>query len=758
MELPGGNYRVLFRLKVSDNTRSEPIAKLYVKATRAGSERELAHFILRPIHFSQAKTWEVFELPVEIRDNDTNVKIGVEFYGGVADLWCDWIRAVPAGTAVAGDLRILGALKAEGKLDLMGAHLARPMLQPLGNLVFAETFDRYTDPSELDANWDVVARTSTITFEPGFGGLGQSIRSQDTEGGLGLTLTKYIPATPVVVVRLMYKARSNQFNMAFGIPSFLGDGALHTHQAYGQIGYDAPDGTRKWICTIPLNEWIELLWYVDIRAGKFKLWVNGDYIGEFNVTQAGTYIDRIRFRSNYNSTEDYEIDNIQVWIPASVKHELAGSLNIEALRIKGTEIIDASRNIKNVSADAGIITSGTFALDRIPVLPTEKIADRAITTAKLASGAVTADKIADGAVDLAGPKVTGQLPYYRTDFANQDLRTTASPKFAGLDLQKGHILNVRLIAGQDIYFPVIPTLNNKLAFFTKWGTVTVSPEPTSGTMDNCFDGDLQKAAVWDTTAVALPITITLDLRQNISYWTIFGLYFTWGDWPKSVTIEYYHDDDLDGVYEWEVVYSTTTGGKVIYTTATRRNIRKIRITLDNPNSAKIRLAQIFGAWFHEERGFFLRRDGDKMYGTLHLDWDEAEIKFGPDISLKRALGILKADVPFDASALRVGGIEIVDELRNLKNVAANGDILNDESVPASKLEYNVGTTGDRILVSSDTMYETTSTSWQLAWEVQVEALEDVKNIIEYVKAQIRVGPSGGGGAPPPPGSETECNI
>jgi len=97
MELPGGNYRVLFRLKVSDNTKSEPIAKLYVKATRAGSEQELAHFTLRPTHFSRANAWEVFELPVEIRDDDTNVRIGVEFYGGVADLWCDWIKAVPAG-------------------------------------------------------------------------------------------------------------------------------------------------------------------------------------------------------------------------------------------------------------------------------------------------------------------------------------------------------------------------------------------------------------------------------------------------------------------------------------------------------------------------------------------------------------------------------------------------------------------------------------------------------------------------------------
>jgi len=78
------------------------------------------------------------------------------------------------------------------------------------------------------------------------------------------------------------------------------------------------------------------------------------------------------------------------------------------------------------------------------------------------------------------------------------------------------------------------------------------------------------------------------------------------------------------------------------------------------------------------------------------------------------------------------------------------------AIVAAKIHPDLGTTGDRILVSSDTMFETTSTSYQLAWTVQVEALEDVKNVIEYVKAQIRVGPSGGGGSPPPPDTEIYC--
>jgi len=112
----------------------------------------------------------------------------------------------------------------------------------------------------------------------------------------------------------------------------------------------------------------------------------------------------------------------------------------------------------------------------------------------------------------------------------------------------------------------------------------------------------------------------------------------------------------------------------------------------------------------------------------------------------------------------IKGTQVLTANRELKNVSADAGIITSgvfaldriPTIPASKAHPDFGTTGDRILVSSDTMYETTSTSYQLAWSVEIEALEDVKNVIEYVKAQIRVGPSSGGGSPPPPDSETYC--
>ena len=118
MRLPGGNYRVLFRLKVGDNTGTEPVARLYVRGVREGAEQVLASAILRPFHFSSPNAWEVFELPVEVRDDDEDLRVGVEFFSGTTDLWCDWIRVVPAGTSVAGDLKVLGGLRAYGDLAL----------------------------------------------------------------------------------------------------------------------------------------------------------------------------------------------------------------------------------------------------------------------------------------------------------------------------------------------------------------------------------------------------------------------------------------------------------------------------------------------------------------------------------------------------------------------------------------------------------------------------------------------------------------
>ncbi|RLF10765.1 MAG: hypothetical protein DRJ69_02675, partial [Thermoprotei archaeon] len=179
-----------------------------------------------------------------------------------------------------------------------------------------------------------------------------------------------------------------------------------------------------------------------------------------------------------------------------------------------------------------------------------------------------------------------------------------------------------------------------------------------------------------------------------------------------------------------------------------------------------------------EKGLVINRDDDawalevrKSGQNRLMIWSTGQLQFAdsggatvcrikPDTD-----GVSFSDGKVDIKkGLKINGVEVITESRQLKDVTADAGIITSgvfaldriPEIPASKAHPDFGTTGDRILVSSDTMYETTSTSYQLALTVTVEALEDVKNVIEYVKAQIRVGPKGGGGSPPPSDTEEQC--
>ncbi|RLE67006.1 MAG: hypothetical protein DRJ38_00100 [Thermoprotei archaeon] len=65
--------------------------------------------------------------------------------------------------------------------------------------------------------------------------------------------------------------------------------------------------------------------------------------------------------------------------------ELSGYGNLGSLRISGTEVITSSRVLQNVSADAGIITSGVFDVARIPNLDASKITSGVFDLARIPS-------------------------------------------------------------------------------------------------------------------------------------------------------------------------------------------------------------------------------------------------------------------------------------------------------------------------------------------------------------------------------------
>jgi len=57
VELSGGHYHVLARLKVAANTSDAVVATMYVKATRGGTEQTIASRDIRANEFNEAGKW-----------------------------------------------------------------------------------------------------------------------------------------------------------------------------------------------------------------------------------------------------------------------------------------------------------------------------------------------------------------------------------------------------------------------------------------------------------------------------------------------------------------------------------------------------------------------------------------------------------------------------------------------------------------------------------------------------------------------------
>jgi len=360
LELPSGNYRVLYRLKVSDNSGTEPIAKLFVRAVRSGVERELSSRELRPYYFDEAGAWEVFELPVEIREDDEDIRIGVEFYGGVADLWCDWIRAVPAGVAIAGPLKVLG--------DVWG----------LGNLYLGDVRTKNTDTVLRLQSWVKHTRIEFREWRP------QPQYGFDVE---------YDADNNVLIVRAQDgpKGPKEYFRIqrGTGITDIYRPGSSYeafrtrvTGDSYPRF-WLFPTGEMRWG---PGNATYDVRL---LRSGAGALLVDGRLIIKRSDVAYGLVL-----RKGTENKFIVKTDGSLVWPgetgTATLKcpdgSELVADvpLDVAGLRVNGVEVITPGRELRNVSADASIIKSGQFG--------PERIADEAITAEKIAQGVDVSDK------------------------------------------------------------------------------------------------------------------------------------------------------------------------------------------------------------------------------------------------------------------------------------------------------------------------------------------------------------------------------
>jgi len=172
-----------------------------------------------------------------------------------------------------------------------------------------------------------------------------------------------------------------------------------------------------------------------------------------------------------------------------------------------------------------------------------------------------------------------------------------------------------------------PTLDemhhNVLAYVDKWGSVTVSPAPTSGSIGDAFDLRSSTYSQWDSS-VSLPVTVEIDLGKSVHHVRVIGVQFYWIYYISGVKIEYYSAGDL----AWHTLVNKTanTEPRVLYV-GDLVNVRKLRYTFSGSyNSDKLRLMRLFALSVGEgayPQGHYLDREGlFPMQGDLNMNGND----------------------------------------------------------------------------------------------------------------------------------------
>ena len=176
----------------------------------------------------------------------------------------------------------------------------------------------------------------------------------------------------------------------------------------------------------------------------------------------------------------------------------------------------------------------------------------------------------------------------------------------------------------------LPGFFDSLYHATERGfSVTANRPPEGGTtFDSLFTLNTDYAQ-WTNVSSSNPVELTITHPNENSTWLVQGVMIAFG-WRSSLgidyTVEYLHDADDDGTYEWQTFVNESGNDKYqVYNGDTKWRVQSIRITVTNAGTAdqlgKLRIAtiQAYSGIHGKPTGTMLDISGDSMYGTLNMN-------------------------------------------------------------------------------------------------------------------------------------------
>jgi hypothetical protein len=176
--------------------------------------------------------------------------------------------------------------------------------------------------------------------------------------------------------------------------------------------------------------------------------------------------------------------------------------------------------------------------------------------------------------------------------------------------------------------PIFYGAYNSLAFITnEGGSVSFSPDPTSGNASYLFDGT-GNWVYWRNPSE--DISITIDLPYTLNTIREFIIHFVSSYYPTSFTIELFNSNSnswvlFDNVTNWNKNYYAKKMGNLGY------NIDKVRITMHSYNSSDyVMISEIIMTRYSlPSMNYFLYRGGGQnVYGGVNLATDYGNVGIG----------------------------------------------------------------------------------------------------------------------------------